>query len=462
MDLMEKKVLIVGGGFGGVAAALELSKRGEGRGERVKITLVNPTAHFEYHASLYRVLTGHSPLEVCIPLKEIFSNRQSGLSRFWRRSAPQNDVEVLEDEIDSIDFQKNVAVGKSESKYHYDYLILALGSEVDYYDIPGLKKSSYSLKSISDAIRLNRHLHQSFLECTYSKNKIDKVCNTHIIVVGGGATGVEVAGELAGYTKILAKKHFVDQSLITVDLITADSRLVPNLPSAISTQLETRLRHLNVNIYFNKRVMKEEFETVYLPGIEMKAKTVVWAAGVAGNRKYKEWGLPIGDNGKVKVDEYLHPKLEKNQTVILNDSEGSLANASSSDKLRDSSVPPQNDKSFNNVYIVGDGAATKNSGMAKTAWYDGLYIGDSIANILTGKKPVVYIPSPLWHFLPAGRSWVAVAIGNFKVSGLLGWWIRRMVDFIFFTKILPLGKAIDAFRSDKILWETCPICSKKT
>lgn len=436
---MEKKVLIVGAGFAGVSAALNLAKQ---KIPRLKIVLVSPTPHFEYHATLYRVLAGHSPLEVCVPLHEIFKGTE---------------VEVLEDEITDVNFEGKTATGTSESKYKFDYLVLALGSETAYFDIPGLKKLSYSLKSITDVIRLNRHLHQSFLECTFVKDKSDKMCNTHIVIVGGGATGVEVAGELSAYSKLLAKKHFIDPSLITIDLITSPDRLLNDQPAEISTMVESRLRSLGVNLYLKKRVLREEVETVYLKDIEMKTKTVIWAAGVAGNHRYQEWGLPVDEKGKVIVDEYLHPKI--NDELLISNSSNQALNPESSRRL--GQLDQLEIRNFKNVFIIGDGAATKYSGVANTALQDGKQVAENILGDLSGKAMMRYVSQASSTYVPVGPGWAIARKGSQVVTGKLGWFFRRLHDFKFFLSILPFNKALDAFRSDKILWESCPICSKK-
>src|SRR3989338_2424821 len=115
-----KKIIIVGGGFGGVRAALDLaSKKIQG----AKIILISDKPHFEYTPALYRVATGRSPLEVCIPLREIFSGKE---------------VEVVEDRIEAVDPLGLVLTGSSGSKYRFDYAVLALGSETAYFNIPGI------------------------------------------------------------------------------------------------------------------------------------------------------------------------------------------------------------------------------------------------------------------------------------------------------------------------------------
>jgi NADH dehydrogenase len=136
---MAHRVVIVGGGFGGVAAALALQKQHD---RRLDITLVSDRPHFEYHAALYRVVAGHSPLEVCIPLSTIF---------------PSNDVKVVEDKIAAIDTEKNLATGQDGARYHYDSLVFAVGSQTQYFGVPGLDKYSSDL-FCGDSLQQALHL----------------------------------------------------------------------------------------------------------------------------------------------------------------------------------------------------------------------------------------------------------------------------------------------------------------
>ncbi|MEK7498564.1 MAG: FAD-dependent oxidoreductase, partial [Patescibacteria group bacterium] len=181
----QKKIVIVGGGFGGVETALSLLRKNL---VNVKITLISSNPHFEYTPALYRVVAGVSPLEVCIPLKDIFEGKN---------------IEVVRDTIVNVDTQGKAIKGVSGSVYTFDYCVLALGGEIAYFDIPGLKEFSFGFKSIHQALRLKRHLHEIFDSCKEGTSE-EKVCACHVLVVGAGATGVELAGELA---------EFIDQNL---------------------------------------------------------------------------------------------------------------------------------------------------------------------------------------------------------------------------------------------------------
>ena len=399
-----KRIVIVGAGFGGIATALALAKR---KPKDAKIILISEKPHFEYHPGLYRVVTGRSPLEVCIPIEEIV------------RSKP---IEFIIDTVTTVDPSSRTLTGASGSRYQCDYLVLALGSETAYFDIPGLDKLSFGFKSIPEALHLKDHLHRLFEKAEVSSGDDDTV-KMNFVVVGAGASGVELAGDLAVYTKILAKKHGVSESLVTVQLIEAAPRILPPFPEEAAAKIEMRLRELGVNIFTNKAILKEKFEAVYLKGMEMKTDTVVWTAGVKTNELYKKIpGFTFDKKGKVLVDEYLQAK------------------------------------GFKNVFVIGDGASTLYSGMAQTAINDGKAVARTIAAIESHKSLSVYQPKKPIYALPVGPGWAAVLMGSFAFYGSIGWLLRRAADLRYFLSILPFRKAFTAFRSDKTLCETCEVC----
>jgi len=402
-----KKIIIAGGGFAGVRAALDLEKK---RPPNTKITLISKLPHLEYHAALYRVVTGRNPLEVCIPLAEIFKNK---------------DVEIVEDEIVKLDLADKQLVGKNEAKYKYDYLVLALGSQTSYYGIPGLKNMSYGLKSVNEALRLREHLHELFEKAAKSPDTDKKVTNAHFVVVGGGATGTETAGELASYTDKLSKNHGLPREFITIDLIHSREHLVPNLPEDFSEKIEHRLRHLGVNLFMNRRVIKEDIEKVYLKDMQLKTKTVIWTAGVTLNSLYK-------DTKELKKDKDGRPFVN-----TLLEARGNR-----------------------NVFIVGDAASVKHPGMAQSAISDGRFVAEVIANGIKNKKPPRYRAARLSYSIPVGEGWAATLWHGVAFHGKTGWILRRLADFKFFLSILPPKKAYLAFKSGRTLCEYCSVCSQ--
>ena len=116
-------------------------------------------------------------------------------------------------------------------------------------------------------------------------------------------------------------------------------------------------------------------------------------------------------------------------------------------------------KGFDHVFIVGDGAETKYSGMAQTALYDGKYAAKRIAASIKGKDGIIeYAPKAPYYAVPVGYEWAGIVIGNLRAYGKMGWWIRRLADLAVFCSILPLSKALDVFRDGRSICETCSIC----
>lgn len=405
------RILIIGGGFGGIAAALALQKHQD---KEVNITLVSNLSHFEYHAALYRVMTGQSPLEVCIPLSTIFKHTV---------------IKIVEDTITAINPEKKTVTGKDGSSYGYDSLIFGVGSQTQYYDVPGLQKYSFGVKSITEALELKQHLHELFYREYERQRLFSRVAKQknqqpiHLVVAGGGATGVEVAGELAVYSRHLACNHRLDTSQITIDLFEAGKRLLSVMPIWASNLAERRLKALGVTVYLNTAILKEEVEQIYLKDMKMKTKTVIWTAGVGPNDLTRSLpAVTLSKQGKIEVDEHMQAR------------------------------------GLVDFYVIGDAAATKYSGMAQTAILDGQFVARTIINQLRGQKTHSYQPQPPSYVVPIGPGWALGEMGGIRLEGKSGWIFRRLVDLRYFLEILPWRSALKVFQSGRRLTETCPTC----
>jgi NADH dehydrogenase len=402
---METRIVIVGGGFLGIAAALRLARK---RMPKTKITLVSDRPHFEYHGALYRLAMGGSPIEICIPLREVFQ----GL-----------DVDVVEDRITTLDEEHKLVGGESGSRYRYDHLVLALGAETNYFGIPGLKEHAFGMKTIVEALQLNRHIRQTLSTCS-SLDKEDQACAANFVVVGGGPTGMEVAGDLIIYARNLAAQQGMDPHMVNVELIEGAPRVLPQFPEHFSRRIEHHLRGLGVNIFTNRTIEKEEVESVYLKDMQLKTKTVIWTAGVQANHLFKEWGFPVDARGRVEVDAQFQAKGKTD------------------------------------VYLGGDAASNvKYWGMAQTAHAHGEFIADVIAAKIQQRRIPTFVAKPPIYAIPSGERWAGVMWGKIIAYGKLGWFLRRLVDFVVFNWMLPPTKAWSLLRTGKSICDTCSVCS---
>ena len=387
------RVVIVGGGFAGVRTAIGLTNK-----QGFEVKLISSKAYFEYHAALYRSATGRSPLEVAIPLEDFFDDARN--------------VEVVEDTITEIDKAAKSIIGENGSKYPYDVLVMALGNVTYYGEIKGLSKYSLGVKTVQEALGLKRHLHEQLLGSNGEKN---------YVVVGAGATGVELAAELTSYIKQIRKCHDINRPF-TVNLIDIAPRPLASLGEDFSKVVQDRLNELKIKTLYNTPVKSETASSINLPKGSIESHTVIWTAGSATNPLFKRFPdvFEISEKGRVKVDSHL--------------------------------------KAAKDIYVLGDSAETKYSGMAQTALNDAKFLTSNLIRMNQGEKPQTYLPKQPVYAIPVGEKWAAVKWGRFKFYGRIGWFVRRLADLSLYIKFLPLSKALVVWRYGQVKQEVCEVC----
>lgn len=398
------KVTIVGGGFGGVKTALELSEKSD-----VQVTLITEMPHFQYYPALYSAATGHSHLEAWVPLSRIFEDRPN--------------VTIVIDSIAKIDPASRTISSATAKTYHYDTLVLALGSVTTYFGIKGLDQYSYGIKSVAEVNAFKRHLYEEMA----NEHKFDK----HYVVVGAGPTGVELAAALVSYLHRLHKQFRISGGpKIHVDLIEAAPRVLPRMSEAASKIVHKHLLDLGVKVHVGKAVQSQNAEALMVSGKPITSQTVIWTSGVANHPFYKANAehFQLAPNGKVVVDEYMQ------------------ANAG-------------------NVYVIGDNAATPFTGLAQTALHDANFIANNLWRAHHGepKKPYKAVKPPV--VVPVGENWAIMEWGKIRLWGWLGSLIRRAADFLGYHDYLPLGQALGVWRASKVMdddFQSVPIQTRPT
>ena len=199
MATKKKKVLILGGGFGGIKTALELAGH-----PSYNVTLVSDQDNFRYYPQLYHTATGGSRYASEVPLQEIFAGK---------------DVRIVKDSAKRLDRQAKTVEGAVGKKYKFDILVVALGVTTNFFGIRGLAQHAYGIKTLDEARRLRAHLHKLIAD----EGKPD----LNYVVIGGGPTGVELAGALPAYLRFIMKRHGVTGKSLHIDLVEAQNRLMP-------------------------------------------------------------------------------------------------------------------------------------------------------------------------------------------------------------------------------------------
>ena len=375
MNQNKKHVLILGGGFGGIKAALELANH-----ENLDITLLSEQDNFRYYPTLYHAATGGRLEASSIPLSEIFAGKN---------------VRIIKDSASRIDRDTKQVATKSGKKYGYDDLIIALGVVTNFFGIKGLEEYAYGIKSVPEAIRLRNHLHKLL----HDEHKPD----LNYVIIGGGPTGVELAGALPGYLREIMRRHGIEKNSLHVDLVEAEPRLMARMPKSYSRAVARRLRRLGVKLYLGQSVEAETADSLSFSGHNMTSHTVVWTAGVTNHPFFKANNFKMNDHGKALVDEWLQAE--------------------------------------DNIYVIGDNADTPYSGLAQTALYDATFVAGNIRRLSHGKAPKSYKPKTPIYVTPVGPHWAAVLWGKTQIYGRLGWLLRSAADFIGFHDYEPWWKS---------------------
>ncbi len=369
-------------------AALGLARRAR---KIVDVTLVTEESWFDYKPCIYRVVAGMPPFSVYVPLERIF--RGTG-------------VKIIVDPMRRISLRGGYVECASGERHPYDYLVIALGSEVDFHGVPVLKPITFSANSLREAIRLSLHVDEVLSKIKQTGDP-EGIALGHFVIVGGGPTGVEMAAAISNYARRRASAYGVDPSMITVDLIDSGSRVLKRLSTAISVHAHTRLRDLDVNIYYNRRVMEEHVEEVYFRDMHFKTATIVWTAGVTANRSLLSVeGAEIDKEGRLLVDHHLRLRGRPN------------------------------------VFAIGDAVPDPYYGLAQTAIAHGRYVASEIDHLLRGREGHPYMPRENAYAVPVGPGWAAVQVWQLRFYGRAGWLIRRLGDLRFFASILPPFEAL--------------------
>ena len=363
---MSKHILILGGGYGGLLAAMKA--REHLNEDEAKITVVNRFSTHQIITELHRLAAGSiSEKAVSLPLDKLLKNYHVDLKISTVNGISPNKHEVsLED-------------GKMLT---YDYLVVALGSETAYFGIPGLKENSFVLKSVDDANRLRSHVEERIAE--YSKTH-NKAAGT-IVVGGAGLTGTELVGEYADLMPNLCLKYGVDPKEVSLYCVEASPTVLAGFPPKLIERAYTSLTKRGVTFITGTPVTRVDGKIVELKdGRKIETETLVWAGGVQGNSVVANSNMEVS-RGRVLVNEFLQP-------------------------------PSQSD-----IFVAGDSAVvmgpdgTTYPPTAQLAWQMGENIGINLAIAIRGGVLKPFVPIFSGTLASLGRKDAVGTVGENKTE----------------------------------------------
>ena len=398
-----KRIVVIGAGFAGLTAVKHLSNE-----EDVEIVLIDRHNYHTFVPLLYQVATGFiEPELIAYPLRTI-------LRRF-------NKVNFLMEEVEQIDFENRTVITGHQS-IKYDYLVIATGSKTNFLNVVGAPEHTFPLRTMEDALTLRNHIIHCLELAVKNQNDI---CYQQrlmtFIIVGGGPTGVEMAGALQELIQDCLSKDYpqLNWQQARVILLQSGSTLLSNYPLQLQKYTITQLRSQGVQIYFDSRVQVTTTTEVILEDeTSIATSTIVWTAGVEASYPEPQKDIRTASKNKVKVL----------NTLQLPD--------------------------FSQVYAIGDVAHVEQGkenllGIAPEALQQGKTIADNIKRQLKGKNPL-----PFNYFnkgtaaIIARNAGVAYLFGKIPLKGFLAWFLWLGIHVYYLPGISNRLKIIAAWLKD--------------
>ena len=379
------RVIIVGAGFAGLACARSLARR-----RSLDVLLIDRRNYHLFQPLLYQVaMAGLSPAEIAVPIRSLLSNERN--------------VRVLKAEVESLDLEAR-QVTTSRGRYGYDFLVVATGAMHTYFGHDEWENVAPGLKTLEQATEIRRRVLDAFEMAESESDPEQRRAWLTFVVVGGGATGVELAGAIGEMSRFTLAKDFrnIDPTLTRVVLIEAGERILPSFSPASSRRATRDLERLGVQVWTQARVDQLDDSGVHVGGDTLRTKTVLWAAGVAASGLGAQLGADLDKNGRVLVRSDL--------------------------SLRDH---PE-------VFVAGDlchcvqpGREAPLPGVATVALQQGRYLAETIERARQGRetRPFDYVDKG--QLATIGRSRALLEKGPLRLSGLLAWCVWLVVHIYY-------------------------------
>src|SRR5215475_8574954 len=382
-----KRVVIIGGGFAGIAAAHAL------RHADAEVVLIDRRNHHIFQPLLYQVATAVlSPAEIAAPIRQL--------------EAKQRNVSVLLAEVTGVDVAsctiEACSPGAGVRKIAYNYLVVATGMRPSYFGHDEFARHAPGLKSLNDAETIRAKILGAFELAAATEDEAERARQMTFVLVGAGPTGVELAASLAQMVKVTLRRNFrhIDPAKSIIILLDAGKRVLPTFAESLSRRVTRHLTKLGVKVMTSIKVDTVDEQGVVAGGTRIPSATVLWTAGVAASPLPKMLGGKTDRAGRALVDPFLK--------VV--DAPG--------------------------VFVVGDVASLMQNehpvpGVAQAAIQEGKYVGRSIAKEIKGRK----VKRPFRYFdkgnmAVVGKNYAVLERGWLRTSGFLTWLVWAFVHIL--------------------------------
>ncbi len=382
---MDRHVVIIGGGFGGLYATKTLARR------PVPVTLIDRRNHHLFQPLLYQVATAAlSPADIATPLRHVLSKREN--------------VTVFLAEADRIDLPSRTVI-LTDGRLEYDALIVAAGASHSYFGHDEWETAAPGLKTLEDALEIRRRVLLAYEAAERTTDEAERRALLTFVVIGGGPTGVEMAGALAEISRKTVASDFrrIDPTQARILLLEGGPRLLAGFPDDLARKAEKQLQRLGVEVRTKTLVTRVTPDAVWIGGEQIRSRAIVWAAGVAASPLARTLGVPLDRAGRVIVE----PDL---------------------------SVP-----GYPEVFVIGDVAAFLHQdegrplpGLAPVAIQQGRVAAHNVWRRLNGLPTEHFRYTDRGTIATIGRASAVAVVRGVRLSGLIAWlaWIFIHIAYL--------------------------------
>lgn len=376
------RIVIIGGGFAGIALAKKL------RNKNVQVVLLDKHNYHTFQPLLYQVATGGLEAgSIAYPIRKVI---QEYNDFYFRLTSVK--------EIDTINQKVIAEIGDLS----YDYLVIATGSKTNYFGNKEIERNSMSMKSIPQSLNIRSLILENFEQAVLTKDQADKDALINFVLVGGGPTGVELAGALAEMKRAILQKDYPDLDIdkMQINLVQSGDRILNTMSVKSSAEAEKFLINLGVTIWKNVRVTNYDGRTITTNSdLTFETATVIWTAGVQGAKI-------AGLDGKSLVEKVDRIRVNEFSQVV----------------------------GYNNIFAVGDIASMESTEypqghpmMAQPAMQQGELLGENLVKLLNNKamKPFEY--NDKGSMATIGRNLAVVDLPHYHFSGVFAWFVWMFV-----------------------------------
>lgn len=396
-----KNIVIIGAGYGGVLTAKKLANKIKKLNEPVTITLIDRNPYHTMLTELHEVAADRVPQDaIKISLKKIFAGRP---------------VEVVQDEVTSVDFNKQVVVSK-DGNYPYDYLVLGTGSKPTFFGVQGAEEHSFKLWSYDDAVILKEHILKCFREAVMTKDPAKRRELLTFIVVGCGFTGIEMIGELAEWKDRLCKDYDVNPEEVRLIALDQLPKILPIFPDNLIEKGVKYLNKMGVEVMTSTGISEIAKDySVVGNNVKIPTRTTIWAAGVESSDLMGVVDIDKAGRNRAVTNEYLH--LVKDEKVyVVGD----------------------------NIFYTPEGEEKPVPQMVENAEHSSATVAHNILASLSGKEKKAYKPAFHGAMVCIGGRYGLAHLGLpgkfFGLSGFFAMFVKHFINVVYFLQVAGFNK----------------------